>query len=177
MQFIYLSLFSFLISLSLLSQAKLPMKESMVLDNIYLFRKAEPHRYGSGQPTIDQLKGLKQAGIDVVINLRPHNEHDDTEEKQLLEATGVEYYNVGINGAKGLTIDNIQAFDKMLNSIPKDKTVLMHCLSSNRVGAMMALRANWLNQANIEESLALGEKYGLKSLKNTVKAKLQAKPN
>ena len=101
------------------------------------------------------------------------SKHDDTQEASILKQTGVEYHNIAIDGAKGLSMANIEALDKVLNNIDQDKNVLMHCASGNRVGAMMALRANWLQGANKDEALAIGEKYGLTSLKTTVSFKLK----
>ncbi len=158
---------------SVQTSSKISTAENMVLDDISMFHKAESYRYSSGQPTTEQLKGLKKAGIDVVINLRPKGEHDDSEEKAILESTDVAYHNIAIDGAKGLSMANVEALDKVLEDIPSDQNVLMHCASGNRVGAMMALRANWLHGASKEEALAIGEKYGMTSLKTTVSFKLK----
>ena len=43
-------------------------------------------------------------------------------------------------------------------------TTLVSCASSNRVGAMFALKAFWLDKMPRDESLALGKKAGMLSL-------------
>ena len=48
------------------------------------------------------------------------------------------------------------------------------CASSNRVGAMFALKAIWLEGDDQEEAMALGKRAGMKSLTGTVE-KLLAK--
>ena len=52
--------------------------------------------------------------------------------------------------------------------------VLMHCGSGNRVGAMMALRARWVQGRSAEEALAIGRSSGLKGLEGDVRTLLQA---
>ena len=159
--------------ISLVTHAENIRPDNAVLQDIYMFHEADAYRYGSGQPTPEQLNKLGKAGINIVINLRPHSEFDDSQEQKTLKGAGIEYHNIAIDGAKGLSEANIMALDKILSGIDSKKNVLMHCASSNRVGAMMALRANWLQGASKEESLAIGEKYGMKSLKTTVQFKLK----
>jgi protein tyrosine phosphatase (PTP) superfamily phosphohydrolase (DUF442 family) len=50
--------------------------------------------------------------------------------------------------------------------------VLVHCGSSNRVGAVFALRAK-MNGANDEDALAFGKSAGMTSLESTVKTRLE----
>jgi hypothetical protein len=52
----------------------------------------------------------------------------------------------------------------------------VHCASSNRVGAMAALRAAWIDGRPTEEALQIGRAWGLKSLEPTVRARLEAGP-
>jgi hypothetical protein len=47
---------------------------------------------------------------------------------------------------------------------------LVHCGSSNRVGALLALRAAWLKGATLEAALAAGRSAGLTGLESAVRS-------
>jgi hypothetical protein len=53
--------------------------------------------------------------------------------------------------------------DTVLGKISNEK-VLIHCSSSNRVGALMALRAAWMQNVPTADAIKLGESYGLTKL-------------
>lgn len=127
----------------------------------------------SAQPSAEALKSLGAEGVRTVINLRPPAETPDLDEKAVVEAGGVTYRALPIAGAAGLTRANVEAFDQLLAEAKEGK-VLMHCASGNRVGAMMALRARWLQGRSAEESLAIGRRSGLTGLAGDVKKLVDA---
>jgi uncharacterized protein (TIGR01244 family) len=127
----------------------------------------------SAQPSAEALTKLPAAGVRTVINLRPASETPDLDEKSVVEKAGMAYRSLPIAGAAGLTRENVTAFDRLLSEAGEGK-VLMHCASGNRVGAMMALRARWLQGKSAEEALAIGRSTGLKGLEGDVKGLLQA---
>src|SRR5690606_38327465 len=49
---------------------------------------------------------------------------------------------------------------------------LVHCASGNRVGALAALRAAWLQGADEEAAIAEGRRWGLRSLETEVRSSL-----
>jgi len=126
----------------------------------------------SAQPTAEALVKLPSAGVRTVINLRPAAETPDLDEKAVVEKAGMIYRSLPIAGAAGLTKENVAAFDRMMAEAGEGK-VLMHCASGNRVGAMMALRARWLQGKSADEALEIGRNSGLKGLEGDVKALLQ----
>lgn len=126
----------------------------------------------SAQPTVEALTKLPASGVRTVINLRPASETPDLDEKAVVEKAGMAYRSLPIAGAAGLTRDNVAAFDRLLGEAGEGK-VLMHCASGNRVGAMMALRARWIQGKSAEDALAIGKASGLKGLEGDVKALLQ----
>lgn len=126
----------------------------------------------SAQPSAEALVKLPAAGVRTVINLRPASETPDLDEKSVVEKAGMNYRSLPIAGAAGLTKENVAEFDRMLTGAGEGK-VLMHCASGNRVGAMMALRARWIQGKSPEEALAIGKSSGLKGLEGDVKALLQ----
>lgn len=129
----------------------------------------------SAQPTAEAISKLPSAGVRTVINLRPASETPELDEKAAVEKAGMKYVSLPVAGAGGLTRDNVQAFDRAMAGAGDGK-VLMHCASGNRVGAMMALRARWIQGKSVEEALVIGRSSGLKGLEADVKALLQPEP-
>jgi uncharacterized protein (TIGR01244 family) len=132
--------------------------------------------HASGQPSLEALTELKKAGITTVIDLRPAEETPQRDERAEAEAAGLKFEALPINGRAGLTRENVVAFDALLKK-HADEPTLAHCSSSNRVGALMALRAAWLQGRPVKEALEIGEKAGLKGLKADVEALLQPEPD
>jgi protein tyrosine phosphatase (PTP) superfamily phosphohydrolase (DUF442 family) len=124
-----------------------------------------------GTPSDEQLTEFADNGGDVVINLLSQKEMTKSEEAAVVTRNGMAYYHVPVNGADGVTLENARTVDRILleNS---DKTVLVHCASSNRVGALMALRAGWLDGMSVEKALEVGREHGMTSLEDKVKTML-----
>lgn len=129
-------------------------------------------RYSAGQPTAEQLQTLSAHGIGVVIDLRADSETPGLDEAALVRSLGLDYHNLPVGGAAGLTRDNVQALDQLIAGAG-DRPLLLHCASSNRVGAMMALREAWLRGATSEHALEVGRAWGMKGLESDVNALLQ----
>lgn len=129
----------------------------------------------SAQPTAEAIVKLPSAGVRTVINLRPASETPDLDEKGVVEKAGMKYVSLPVAGSSGLTHDNVVAFDQAMAAADGGK-VLMHCASGNRVGAMMALRARWIQGKSADEALAIGRSSGLKGLEADVKVLLQPEP-
>ncbi len=132
-----------------------------------------PHRVASGRLQASDFVALKRAGIDQVIDLSLDAETPDFDEAAAMRAAGITYHNLPITGANGLTRDNVAQFDQLLNSVGHQST-LVHCASSNRVGAMIALRAVLIEGQSTEAALTEGQRWGLKSLEPVVRERLQA---
>lgn len=132
-----------------------------------------PQQHVSGQPTEESLRKLKSSGITTVIDLRPDAETPDLDEKVVATESGLKYRSLPIAGAADLTRANVATFDQMLKDSANEK-VLVHCASGNRVGAMLALRAHWLEGKSAEEALEIGKAAGMTSLADAVKARLAA---
>jgi len=130
------------------------------------------NRYGAGQPTAAEFAAFAKAGVKHVINLRPPGETPELNQAAMVTKAGMAYYNVPIAGGKDLTRDNVALIDKLLRQIG-DEPVLVHCASSNRVGAIMALRAAWIDNVSKDQAIALGERWGLTRLQPNVERLLQ----
>lgn len=123
--------------------------------------------FTSGQPTEAQLATFKELGVNHVVNLRSHEEMADVDAERWVDALGMNYYHLPVAGGGDLTRDNVAEFHRVMSNLEGEKA-LIHCASSNRVGAMTALRAAWFHGASKEDALAKGREYGMKSLEAQV---------
>lgn len=137
---------------------------------------AEPAKgvFTSGRLTEADVASIQRSGIREVIDLTLDSETPDFDEAAVARSQGLVYRNLPIKGADSLSMENVLAFDAMLRSAKRP--VLVHCASSNRVGAMAALKAAWVDGATTEDAIAIGKSWGLKGLEAEVKTRLQSGP-
>jgi uncharacterized protein (TIGR01244 family) len=119
-----------------------------------------------------QVDALKADGVQVVISLLPDGEQTVLDERAAVERTGLSYVSIPVASAADLTEANVLALDRALAE-HSDEKVLVHCASGNRVGALLALRANWLHGASAEEALAIGQEAGMTRLEAPVRKLLR----
>jgi uncharacterized protein (TIGR01244 family) len=133
------------------------------LKGVKNFRQVSENRFSAGHPNPASFPALADKGVSHIINLRPLSETPDYNEAAVATRSGMAYYNIPISSAADLNRDNVEILDQQLKQIGSNG-VLIHCASGNRVGAMMALRAAWLQGANKEEALEVGKAWGLTKL-------------
>lgn len=136
--------------------------------------KPEPGRLVSGQPAPQELIELERAGVEHVFNAREPGELEAWDQPAVLAALGLEYHALPIGGADDLDRAAVERFDRILRTIG-DQPALFHCASGNRVGALFALRAGWLEGKDTETAIEIGKTYGLTRLEPAVRDKLSAK--
>ncbi len=138
----------------------------------FLNRKdAVPGITTAGQPTAQQLEAAAAEGYKTVIDLRGPAEDRGLDEKAAVEKLGMNYVNLPVMHAAGVTYANAAALDELLAKLKGP--VLLHCATGNRAGALLALRAK-LHGADKDQALALGVAAGVTGLKKTVEDKLAA---
>ena len=119
-----------------------------------------------GIPTLNGLKEIKALGLQTIISLVT-KEEDETklgfDEPHEARKLGLQYVRIPITGKSGLTPENVKLFD--LAIADAKGSAFVHCTSSNRVGAMFALRAFQLYAASMKDALHLGKTAGLTSEK------------
>jgi uncharacterized protein (TIGR01244 family) len=129
-------------------------------DEALPFNRPQAGLYTYGQPSAAHLQQAAAAGITTVIDLRSAGENRGYDEKAAAEALGLRYVSLPVAGSGGLTADNARALHQILGN--DTGPVLLHCASSNRAGALLALRA--ARQQNWEpvSALELGHAAGLR---------------
>jgi uncharacterized protein (TIGR01244 family) len=165
--------FIFAVFALLASFATAQQLDSTAIENaeIMNLRNPEANVFASGQPTQEQLQLLAKSGVKHIINLRPSSEQEDWDEGAYVKSLGMEYHNIPVAGAAGVSSENAQQLNDLLSSL-NGQPLLVHCASSNRVGALRALTAGETNGAALESAIATGKSWGLTSLEPAVRAKL-----
>lgn len=121
----------------------------------------------AGQPTQEQLEALRAGGYSRFISLRPASEEGAGWEEAHASDGSYSFDRLAISGGDDLTRENVEAFAALLEERGDEPTVL-YCASSNRVGAMLALKAYWLDGASEAEALDLGREAGMTRLESRV---------
>jgi len=117
-----------------------------------------------GQPTREQLEQLAAAGYRTVVNLRTAGERGElADEEAIVTELGMHYILLPIGGADDLTEQNARLYGEAAGN-PTESPVLVHCASGNRVGALIAIHAAFVEGLPADQALALGERAGLTRL-------------
>lgn len=145
------------------------------LQNVPYIHHPTPEHFTSGQPDNEQMAAFAAHGVKHVIDLRPEGESDDARSAEWAREHGLSYHSLPVSGAGDLTYNQVEALDEILQAIGSEP-VLLHCGSSNRVGAMIALHAVWFEGMEKEDALQKGQDYGLTTLESAVEKALEESP-
>ncbi len=99
-----------------------------------------PNRIASGRLQASDIPALQAAGVREVIDLSVDDETPDFDEAAALRNAGITYRNLPIRGARDLDDANVARFNQLL-AAAGHKLTLVHCASSDQVGALIAVRA------------------------------------
>jgi uncharacterized protein (TIGR01244 family) len=121
-----------------------------------------------GRPRPEHLREAKAQGVRTVINLCPPAEAGDYDEPALVAELGMEYVNIPVSGAADLTVAKARQLADALADAGPAHPVLLHCQSGNRIGALMAVKARFVDGLPPEAALAAGRAAGLKGLEPAV---------
>jgi len=132
-------------------------------------RKVSEGVWAAGQPTPEQLGEMRAAGLRTLINLRPDRELP-WDERHTAVDLGLDYVSIPIAGPADITPSAARQLHEALNR--EAKPALVHCASSNRVGALFALKSYFIDGQDVETALADGRAAGLKDLEPAVRTLL-----
>ena len=120
--------------------------------------QATPTLITGGQPSADQLAAFKKAGGAVVLDIRDPMEPRPFNEPAKMKELGLEYVVVPV--VSGQTNDAI--LERILETVRahKDRPMLFHCGSGNRVGGALIpyfmLDLGMDEEAAIEQAMRIG---------------------
>ena len=109
-----------------------------MLDQIKNYKHINARLHTSAQPDKDQLLQLKQAGIELVINLA----HDESpgavaDEAERIKSQGIPYINIPVDFNRP-RLDDFNRFVAAMNKHSAN-TILVHCACNWRVSAFVYL--------------------------------------
>ena len=139
-------------------------------------RMPMPGVLSAGQPTQEQLEAMRAAGFENFISLRPTSEEGAGWEEAHSADGSYDFDRVPISGAASLTRENVERFAALLEAA-EDGPAVLYCASGNRVGAMLALKAHWVDGVEAEAALELGLQGGMTRLEAPVRELLGLEPD
>jgi tyrosine-protein phosphatase SIW14 len=131
------------------------------------FHKVNERLYRGGQPPEDAWNRLARLGIKTVIDLRREEEQSREAESRAVEAAGMRYINVPMNGGPPREVDILEIFGILDSREP----VFVHCREGkDRTGTVVACYRiatdGWENRKALAEAKSLGMHWfqpGMKS--------------
>ena len=109
-----------------------------MLSDIYNFRSIGEGLGTSGQPTESQLREIRQAGFEAVINLAlPTSDNALANEGSIVTGQGMAYVHIPVD-FKAPTAKDFQAFCDVMDAF-RSRPVFVHCAANMRVSAFIYL--------------------------------------
>lgn len=125
------------------------------------YARLTPTLAAAGQPSAQGLAGLRASGFRTVVNLRTETEPGVQEEAEALRAQGLRYVSVPVT-ADTFSAADVERVSRVLAD-PESGPVLLHCGSSNRVGAVWAVLQAKAKGLTLEQAIEEGRRAGLSS--------------
>jgi protein tyrosine phosphatase (PTP) superfamily phosphohydrolase (DUF442 family) len=124
-----------------------------MFEDIYNFLKLSDTLFTGGMPKAEELRDAAQKGVDVVINLAPHDVPNALpDESDLVDSLGMQYFNIPVNWNTP-TRDGLDRFIEVMDA-NSGKKILVHCQANFRATAFMALYRILRDGWNPDEAMA-----------------------
>ncbi len=116
------------------------------MNDIYNFLSLDERLTSSGMPTAEQMNSVAEAGVQVVINLAPHDVPNALpDEAKLVGSLGMQYINIPVDWSTP-TKDGLNIFMDAMDA-SQDKKIHVHCQANFRASAFVSmyriLRLGW----------------------------------
>lgn len=116
------------------------------MKDIYNYLFLNESLSSGGMPTAEQMREVAEAGVEVVINLAPHDVPNALpNEPELVTSLGMKYINIPVNWNTP-TRDGLDRFVETMDE-NKDRKILVHCQANFRATAFVSmyriLRQGW----------------------------------
>lgn len=123
------------------------------MNELYNYKFFHEKLSSSGMPTAEQMKSVAEAGVQLVINLAPHDvKKAIPNEPELVESLGMQYINIPVNWGTP-TKDGLNIFMDAMDA-NQDKKIHVHCEANFRASAFIAmyriLRLGWKREEALE---------------------------
>ena len=124
-----------------------------MFEKIYNFLALSETLFTGGMPRAEQLTDAAQQGVEVVINLAPHEVPDALPgEAELVDSQGMQYIHIPVNW----NTPTKEGLDRFMDAMDenKDRKVLVHCQANFRATAFVSLyrilRQGWQTEDALE---------------------------
>src|SRR5262245_20356096 len=123
------------------------------------FHQVSEHLYRGAQPSPDGIKSLAKLGVKTVIDLRRPTEHSCDAEDRAVEAAGMHYVSIPMNGFSAPTEEQVR---KVLDAVDNSSgPVFVHCRrGADRTGTVIACyrisHDRWANRKALQEAKDCG---------------------
>lgn len=133
------------------------------------YNRVSPYIANAGLLLKGGLEQAQRLGFKLIIDLRAADEKGVDEEQALAKKIGIKYNIIPV-ATRAPEWDQIDEFIKLIHQ-PTNYPVLVHCVSSNRSGAMWAM---YRAQMGVRPSIAIeeGRAAGLESREQAVRIQL-----
>lgn len=123
--------------------------------------QALPHLVTGGQPGPDQFRALREAGVEVILDIRDPMEPRPFDEAALAAELGMRYYNVPVGSGR---LDDA-VMEEILGILRAERGVstLFHCASGNRVGGPMIAYLMLDEQMAQDDAVMMAMRIGMRS--------------
>ena len=109
-----------------------------MFEDIYNFLALSENLFTGGMPNHEQLTAAAQRGVEIVINLAPHEVSNALpDETELVTSLGMQYINIPVIWNTP-TKDGLDRFMDIMDE-SQDKKILVHCQANFRATAFVAL--------------------------------------
>ncbi len=125
-----------------------------------------------GQPSVAQIEQARRAGYGAIISLQQDGEDGLPELRAAADRVGLRWVSIPIGGAEDLSRDNAERLARELDAV--DGPALVTCASGNRVGALYALKAFYVDRKPVDEAVNIGLAAGMTRLEAAVRSILSA---
>ena len=126
-----------------------------------------------GQPTEEQIRELAALGYRTIVSTRTEGERGSWDEASLAGELGLRFVLIPMAGADGLTEENALRLAEVLEG-EDAYPMMVHCGSGNRVGALFALKAFYVDGVELEAAMEIGDEAGMTRLEPAVREHLVA---
>jgi protein tyrosine phosphatase (PTP) superfamily phosphohydrolase (DUF442 family) len=124
-----------------------------MLEDIYNFLALSESLFTGGMPKAEQLADAAEQGVEIVINLAPHEVSNALpNETELVTSLGMQYINIPVIWNTP-TKDGLDRFIAVMDE-NKDRKILVHCQANFRATAFVSmyriLREGWASEDAME---------------------------
>jgi tyrosine-protein phosphatase SIW14 len=169
------------LSLALLCAPVISLASEIQALGVPNFFKVNDQVYRGAQPTDAGFQSLAKLGIRTIIDLRLTGEHSQADEEKVVEAAGMKYVSIPMQGMSTPAHEKVSRMLALLEN-PDTGPVFIHCQrGADRTGALIACyrigHDGWQNKKALSEARSLGMSWYQVALQRYVLGYRAASPS